>query len=62
MLLLSSIYDGEKYFDEDYSEKEAISLEKNKRKNFIEQGYDIETYETQYNNLIHEREKISRCR
>ena len=59
MLLLISIYDGEKYFDKEYSESEVEILEKNKREKFIEQGYDIEAYEKQYNELIQERESKS---
>ena len=52
----SSIYDGKKYFDNEYSESEVELLEKNKRERFIEEGYDIEIYEKQYNDLIQERE------
>ena len=59
MLLLISIYDGEKYFDKEYSESEVEILEKNKRERFIEEGYDIETYEKQYNDLIQEKESKS---
>ena len=54
ILLLISIYDGQKYFDKEYSQQEAELLEKNKCEKFIEQGFDLENYEKEYNNLIQE--------
>ena len=53
--ILSSIYDGQKYFDKEYSQQEAENLEKDKREKFIANGYDVESYEKQYNELIQER-------
>ena len=54
--LLSSIYDGQKYFDKEYSQQEAENIEKNKRENFIAKGYDVENYEKEYHALIQERQ------
>ena len=53
--ILASIYDGQKYFDKEYSQQEAETLEKNKREKFIHEGYDVENYEKRYHELIKER-------
>lgn len=57
--ILSSIYDGQEYFDKEYSQQEAETLEKNKREKFIHDGYDVETYEKKYHELIEERRNKS---
>lgn len=54
--ILSSIYDGQKYFDKEYSLQEVENLEKSKRENFIAKGYDVEDYEKKYHDLIQERQ------
>lgn len=52
----SSIYDGQKYyFENENSESEMKISEQNKRELFIENGYDVESYEREYTNLIQER-------
>lgn len=51
-LLFISIYDGEKYYTDKFSMEEAKDFENNKRSNLLSQGYDVETYEKEYHNLI----------
>jgi hypothetical protein len=67
ILLNVSIYDGEKYYsssiDSSKIEEElenSYLIEKNKRKKFVEMGYDICRYEKAYAQLIKEyNEKIN---
>ena len=57
--ILSSIYDGQEYYTKDYTREEAELAEKNKRQNLIDNGYDVETYEKKYHELIQKREEDS---
>ena len=57
--ILASIYDGQKYYDKEHSLSEAKLLEQNKREKFINEGYDIDNYEKQYNALIQEKKSKS---
>ena len=57
--ILASIYDGQKYYEKEYSLSEAKLSEQNKREKFIEEGYDIENYEKQYTELIQEKKNKS---
>ena len=50
-LHLISIYDGEKYYSNFCTYDEALKSEKNKKLNFLNQGFDVETYEKVYYEL-----------
>jgi len=58
--LLKSIYDGEKYYSKEYSLEDAQRIENEKRSKFLEQGFDVEEYEKQYELLTEEKIRESR--
>ena len=53
-LHLISIYDGEKYYSNFCTYDEALTSEKNKKLYFLNQGFDVETYEKLYYDLKRE--------